>query len=150
MVLLSPGAAPTGCADDLSTEDAHPAPEPLTSFAGWDLDQLPRPKSPRTDVGATTAVLGGDVVTSAPELARLTGNLARVHHESAAGGGRRLVYGGHAIGLALHHLTQAFPGIVGVAGWHGCDHLAPVHEDDVVTSTVTVVEAEGCRAGSRP
>ena len=41
----------------------------------------------------------GDVVSSAPELARLTLNIAATHHDSRVGG-RRLVYGGHTIGLA--------------------------------------------------
>jgi acyl dehydratase len=81
---------------------------------------------------------GGDVVTSAPELARLTLNVAKVHHDSVAGGGRRLVYGGHTIGLALAQVTRALPQLVTVAGWEGCDHVGPVHEGDTLRSRVLV------------
>ena len=93
-------------------------------------------------------MLGGDVVTSAPELARLTGNIARVHHDSVAGGGSRLVYGGHTIGIAFHHVCQALPGILTVAGWHSCDHVAPVHEGDYLTSFVVVESVESHRSGA--
>src|SRR6202034_154238 len=57
--------------------------------------------SPGCRAGQTWVVPGGDVVSSAPELARLTLNVAMVHHDASAAGGQRLVYGGHAIGLAL-------------------------------------------------
>ena len=59
-----------------------------------------------------------------------------------SGGGVRLVYGGHSIGLAFHHVCQALPSLVTVAGWHGCDHLAPVHEGDLLTSSVVVDSAQ--------
>ncbi|KQT94783.1 acyl dehydratase [Marmoricola sp. Leaf446] len=146
MVLLSPSSEPTGRLDELSTDDSVEAPDPLRSLQGWDLESLP--SMPRPDVGAVFSVLGGDVVSSAPELARLTGNVARVHHDRDAAGGERLVYGGHSIGLALHHVCQALPGLVAVAGWHGCDHLAPVHEGDLVTSSVAVERSEDLHGGS--
>ncbi|HEX4254527.1 MAG TPA: acyl dehydratase, partial [Streptosporangiaceae bacterium] len=78
------------------------------------------------------------VVSSAPELARLTLNVAQVHHDAAAAGGTRLVYGGHTIGLALTQAVRALPALVTVLGWHSCDHLAPVHEGDTLHSTVEV------------
>ena len=49
-----------------------------------------------------------DVVSSAPELARLTLNIAATHHDSRVGG-RRLVYGGHTIGLALAQASRLLP-----------------------------------------
>lgn len=87
-------------------------------------------------------VLGADVVSSAPELARLTLDVARVHHDAAACGGERLVYGGHTIGLALSQAVRAFPDMITVLGWHGFDHLGPVHEGDALTSSVTVDKVE--------
>ena len=69
-------------------------------------------------------------------------NVASVHHDSAAGGGTRLVYGGHTIGLALSQATRAIPGLVTVLGWHGCDHLGPVREGDTLRSTVEVEVVE--------
>lgn len=147
MVLLSPSGEPTGRSDDLSADDDPvEVPDPLRSLRGWDLEPLP--SVPRPGAGAVFSVLGGDVVSSAPELARLTGNVARVHHDRDAAGGDRLVYGGHSIGLALHHVCQVLPGLVAVAGWHGCDHLAPVHEGDLVTSSVAVERSEDLPGGA--
>jgi acyl dehydratase len=133
----------TGHADDL---DAIGEPVDTTDLArlvaGWRLDSFAaRAGAPRVaglQAGQQLEVAGGDVVTSAPELARLTLNIAAVHHDYAAAGGERLVYGGHTIGLALAQAARALPSIVTVAGWHSCDHLAPVHEGDTLRSTVTV------------
>jgi len=148
MILLSPDAAPTGHADELDSDvDELVARDPLASLATWDLGVVPGSSAPRWEVGATYDVVGGDVVSSAPELARLTGNGALVHHDRTAGGGDRLVYGGHSIGLAFHHVCQVLPDLVTVAGWHGCDHLAPVREGDYLTSSVTIEDAQSVRVG---
>ncbi|MFC4530446.1 MaoC family dehydratase [Sphaerisporangium dianthi] len=88
--------------------------------------------------GERWEVGGGDVVSCAPELARLTGNVAQVHHDARAAGGARLVYGGHTIGLALSQAARALPNLVTVVAWHGCDHLGPVHEGDTLSSEISV------------
>jgi acyl dehydratase len=88
-------------------------------------------------------IAGGDLVSSAPELARLTLNLAMVHHDAAAGAGSRLVYGGHTIGIAAAQASRALPNLLAIVAWHGCDHLAPVREGDVLRSTL---ELEACEA----
>jgi len=77
------------------------------------------------------------VVSSAPELARLTTNVAAVHHDEFAQPGGRLVYGGHTIGIAMAQLCRAIPNLVTVAGWHGCEHTGPVREGDTLYGTVT-------------
>ena len=87
------------------------------------------------------------MVSSAPELARLTLNVAAVHHDAAAAGGRRLVYGGHVIGLALAQAVRSLPSIVTVVAWHGCDHLGPVHEGDTLRSTISVERVEDLPGG---
>ena len=47
------------------------------------------------------AIEGGDGDDAAPELARLSLNVAKAHPDAGASAhGRRLVYGGHAIGIA--------------------------------------------------
>jgi acyl dehydratase len=98
--------------------------------------------------GITIGVIGGDVVSSAPELARLTLNIAAVHHDRTAGpGGRRLVYGGHTVDLALAQLSRAFPTLATIVAWHGCDHLAPVHEGDTLVSEIAVQRLEPRAAG---
>jgi acyl dehydratase len=87
-------------------------------------------------------IAGGDLVSSAPELARLTLNIAMVHHDAAASaGGRRLVYGGHTIGIAAAQATRALHNLAAILAWHGCDHLAPVREGDILRSTL---ELEAC------
>ncbi|MDA0158993.1 MaoC family dehydratase [Solirubrobacter ginsenosidimutans] len=140
MLPLRDPAAVTGHADDIhaGTPDLDPALL-AEAIAGWDLAPLRSQGPAFADFreGTTWEIDGGDVVSSAPELARLTTNVALAHHDRAAGqGGRRLVYGGHTIGLAAAQLTRALPDLAFILAWHSCDHLAPVFEDDVLTSTV--------------
>ena len=82
-----------------------------------------------------------DVVTSAPELARLTLNIAATHHDWRVGG-QRLVYGGHTIGLALAQTTRLLPNLVTVLAWESCDHTGPVHEGDTLHSELHVEGAD--------
>jgi acyl dehydratase len=150
MLPLRDGSKETGLAEDLTGIGREPGYEELAAVtAGWDLDAYrtarPGPHFAGVRAGDVHVVVGGDVVSSAPELARLTGNVARVHHDASAGG--RLVYGGHTIGLALHQAVRALPDLLTVVGWHGCDHLAPVREGDTLTSTVTVERTEPLAAG---
>ncbi len=65
-----------------------------------------------------------------------------MHHDVAAAGGKRLVYGGHVIGLALAQAARSLPSLVTVAGWDSCDHLAPVHEGDTLRSTISVEQVD--------
>lgn len=119
-------------------------------FAGWRLDALGGDADARFSAlqpGTLFRVEHGDVVSSAPELARLTFNLAAVHHDEAAGGARRLVYGGHTIGLALAQISRALPDVVTVVGWHGCDHTGPVHEGDTLVSEIGVERCEPLASG---
>jgi len=147
MLPLRDAGARTGSADDLESVGAAPDRAALAAVVdGWHLDRFARrvsgPRFAELRVGQSFEVGGADVVSSAPELARLTLNVAKVHHDSQAAGGSRLVYGGHTIGLALAQAARALPGIVTVAGWHGCDHVGPVREGDTVRSTVTIERLE--------
>jgi acyl dehydratase len=130
----------TGHGDDLAAIGAAPSEEALVSLtSGWDLGAFPAPAGGiALEEGTEIEVDGGDVVSSAPELARLTLNVAKVHHDAEAGGDRRLVYGGHTIAVALAQVCRAIPGVVTVAGWDGCDHVGPVHEGDTLRSRVVV------------
>ncbi|MBL7502123.1 acyl dehydratase [Frankia sp. CNm7] len=133
----------TGHADDTGIVGTQPTPAELAAVVdGWDLkpfaELVAGPRFTDLAVGQTWRVGGGDVVSSAPELARLTLNVAQVHHDGAAAGGRRLVYGGHTIGIAFAQVTRALPSLVTVAGWEGCDHTGPVHEGDTLRGEVTV------------
>lgn len=140
----------TGHADDLDDVGAAIDPSWTGAISGWDLDGLRRSHA---DCGAVpnpgdrVEVVGGDVVDAAPQLARLTLNIARVHHDTKASGGRRLVYGGHTIGIALAQATRAFPGLVTVLGWHSCDHVGPVHEGDTLHSRISVGHVDALPGG---
>ena len=130
LIPLSPGASRPGHSDDMDTvtgDGGDWAP-------GWDLSSHPS--------GEIREVPFGDTVTSAPELARLTLNIAGAHHDPSAGiNDKRLVYGGHTIGIAAAQLNRAVPGLAYIVGWHSCTHLAPVFEGDVLRSTVEVTAA---------
>ncbi|MGB3441366.1 MAG: MaoC family dehydratase [Actinophytocola sp.] len=130
---------PTGHADDLSTVGA--AVEP--TVPDWDLAafraRVPGEHADAMAVGRRWRVPGGDVVSNAPELARLTVNIATTHHT----GDPRLVYGGHTIGVALAQVCRAIPNIVTVVAWESCDHLGPVHDGDTLTSEVEVLAVAG-------
>jgi acyl dehydratase len=83
----------------------------------------------------------GDVVSSAPELARLTLDIAATHHDERISATGRLVYGGHTIGIALNQAARALPNLVTVLGWQSCDHTAAVAEGDTLTSDLYVENA---------
>lgn len=134
----------TGHRDDLDASGG-PGVSLSTAVRGWVLgafrDAIPGPHAGGLHAGSVWEVGGGDVVSSAPELARLTLNIAAVHHDASTAG-HRLVYGGHTIGLALSQATRALPNLVTVTGWHGCDHTGPVREGDTLTSRVEVHQVE--------
>jgi acyl dehydratase len=123
----------------------------VEAFRSWRLDLfrefLAGPHFADMAAGTTWEVAGGDVVSSAPELARLILNLAMVHHDSSAGGGRRLVYGGHTIGLAAAQVARALPNLVTIVAWQSCDHLAPVREGDTLRSTIELEKTEPLASG---
>ena len=78
-------------------------------------------------------------MTDAPALVRLTQNLAPPHRDASLGqGGKRLVYGGHTVGLAQAGLVRLLPTAATVVGWHLCDHTGPVFEDDVLDVWATL------------
>jgi acyl dehydratase len=143
----------TDRADDLDRVGAEGAARELdAAIAGWDLAAyrrlVPGGHLAGLEVGQTWQPLGGDVVSAAPALARLGLNLAVAHHDAeASADGRRLVYGGHTIGLACAQLCRALPELVTVLAWHSCDHLAPVFEGDTLRSRIELERLEPLAGG---
>ena len=133
----------TGHDDDFDAIPTELDPGDLRlGWDGWSLAELA--PAPHVVDGAAWDAEGGDAVTCAPELARLSLNVAMAHHDrTATGTGRRLVYGGHTIGIAAAQATRVIPELVTIVGWHGCDHLAPVYEDDLLRSRITVEACDG-------
>jgi acyl dehydratase len=150
MLPLSGPDATTGHNDELSAIAAELDLAALRDLVtGWKPDPIAG-SSPAIRAGDSWTVESGDVVTSAPELARLTLNLAAVHHDyRAAGGIRRLVYGGHTIGLAAAQISKTLPGVLAILGWQSCDHLAPVYEDDTLFSSIEVEDVEPLTNGAK-
>ena len=119
----------------------------------WDLrayrNALPGPHFADLRADTSHRFESGDVVSNAPELARLTLNIAAVHHDrTAASSGERLVYGGHTIGIAAAQITRALPSLVTILGWHSCDHVAPVFEGDTLHSEIQIERRDPLLKGS--
>lgn len=144
---MLPRRQATGRRDDLSGIGGAIDVDALRERTrGWNLAALPPrgidgPGWSELSAGDRFSIEDADLVANATLLARLTLNLAAVHHDRRqTPDGRRLVYGGHTIGLAAHQAMRTLPRIVEILGWHRCDHTGPVHEADQLTSTLEVQE----------
>jgi acyl dehydratase len=120
--------------------------------ASWDLAAfrraVPGGHFADLEVGVTHVLEARDTVTAAPELARLTLNVAGAHTDAGASVyGQRLVYGGHTISLAAAQITRALPNLVTLLAWRSCDHTAPVFEEDVLRSEVGVEAVHALGSG---
>ncbi|HSO98999.1 MAG TPA: MaoC family dehydratase [Solirubrobacteraceae bacterium] len=150
MIPLRDPDADTGHADDLAAIPTTLDPDRVSAAvpAGWRLDRLraavPGPYLDDLAPGQAFTIEAGETVTGAPELARLTLNVATAHTDATASAhGRRLVYGGHTISVAAAHATRAIPAIATIVAWHGCEHMGPVFEGDVLRTELVV---ESCAA----
>lgn len=115
----------------------------------WRLDRLraaaPSPHHDELAAGQVFIVEAGETVTAAPELARLTLNVATAHTDATASAhGRRLVYGGHTISVAAAHATRAIPALATIVAWQSCEHVGPVFEDDVLRTEMRVEDVAAC------
>jgi citrate lyase beta subunit/acyl dehydratase len=148
---VRPGASAPGVADDLSAVGA-PADPMAYLPRDWTLAPLrEEPLGPlfsQLTIGEDFEIEAGETVTAAPELARLSLNIAMTHTDARSSVyGERLVYGGHVIGIAAAHVTRALPDLATVLVWHSCDHLGPTFEDDILTSRVEITGLEPLEDG---
>jgi acyl dehydratase len=156
MIPLRDAEAETGHADGFDHISAELDPDRVLAAvpAGWDLDPLraalPEGESAAELVpGGAYEVEGRDTVTAAPELARLTLNVARAHTDATGSPhGRRLVYGGHTISIAAAHVARALPGLATIVAWRSCDHLGPVFEGDVLGTKLEIEDSQGLEGSS--
>ncbi len=139
----------TGCADDLGVVPQELAPTALAAAVplDWRLDRLraatPPPHHGDLAPGQRFLVEAGETVTGGPELCRATLNIAQAHTDATGSVyDRRLLYGGHTIGVAAAHATRAIPAIATVVAWQGCDHTGPVFEGDVLRTELQVEQTE--------
>ena len=111
----------------------------LSSIPEWDFSSLLPSILP--PIGESVELEFRDTVTLAPELVRLTQNLAMTHTDAERSVyGKRLVYGGHTISMAAAQLSRALPDLVTILGWYHCDHTAPVFEEDILETSFTLLE----------
>jgi len=141
--------AATGHDDDLGAADPEVDLDAWADLApDWDAAPLRPPRPVEAELGERRTDPLRDAVTNAPELARLSQNVAGVHRDRTLGpGGRRLVYGGHTIGLAQASLCRLLPDTGTVVGWQSCDHPAPVFEEDVLSFHHTVLDERPSGSG---
>jgi 2-methylfumaryl-CoA hydratase len=137
--------ADTGRKDDFDWMPNSFSDDDLTAAmpSDWDLSALQSSitglATPNFAEGEEVIIAGKDTITCAPELVRLTLNIAYAHSDASRSYlGKRLVYGGHTIALAHQAITRAFPSMLGVIAWQSCDHLGPVLEDDIIGTSFTV------------
>jgi acyl dehydratase len=150
MIPLRDPDAETGHADDFSQipQELDQAKVVAAVPDDWRLDRLraatPGPYHADLEPGQAFVVEAGETVTGAPELARLTLNVASAHTDATGSAhGRRLVYGGHTISIAAAHATRAIPAIATIVAWKGCDHIGPVFEGDVLRTELSVQDVAG-------
>jgi 2-methylfumaryl-CoA hydratase len=136
--------AQTGHLDDFSFMPESIAPEALLGLMpDWDYsafrDRIKGEHFADLRVAEQRAVTARDTITLAPELVRMTLNMAMTHTDAGRSVyGERLVYGGHTIAMAAAQITRVLPNMMSILGWFKCDHLAPVFEQDIIESRVTI------------
>jgi 2-methylfumaryl-CoA hydratase len=136
--------AQTGHLDDFSFMPESIAPETLLGLMpDWDYsafrDRIKGEHFADLRVAEQRAVTARDTITLAPELVRMTLNMAMTHTDAGRSVyGERLVYGGHTIAMAAAQITRVLPNMMSILGWFTCDHLAPVFEQDIIESRVTI------------
>lgn len=133
--------ADTGLKSDFSMMPEEISGEDLlASVPDWRISAMTKAVGGRCyETGQVIEVEARDTVTSAPEMVRMTLNLAMTHTDATKSVyNRRLVYGGHTISLAAAQLSRVMPDLVTILAWFNCDHVAPVFENDILGSVVTI------------
>ncbi len=137
-------------ADTGQTDDFSCMPEQLSDtdiiarLPEWQLEPLRLAgEGPAYTSGMQFHPEARDTVTSAPELVRLTLNLAMAHTDASRSlYRRRLVYGGHTLGIAAAQLSRVLPELATILAWYRCEHLAPVFEEDILGSVISIQEVQ--------
>lgn len=121
---------------------------------GWKLSAMAAERylvpAPPLAAGDRVVIGPQDTVTCAPELVRITGNIAFTHTDASRSYlGKRLVYGGHTISITLAQIGRALPNMLTLIGWQGCEHTAPVLEEDIIRTEFSVTSATPAAAGGK-
>jgi acyl dehydratase len=137
--------AVTGASDSFDTIPAELDWEQIEAAVPveWHMDdfrrEIPGEHFEEMTEGTLYRVEARDSITSAPELARLTLNVAKAHIDASSSPySKRLVYGGYTISMASAQIVRALPNLVTLLGWRSCDHTEPVFEGDVLRTEFTI------------
>jgi 2-methylfumaryl-CoA hydratase len=137
--------AVTGHSDELDFIPSDISSDALKDAvpASWDTslfkELINGPHFNEVEEGHHFIIKARDTITNAPELTRLTLNLAKTHTDAGASVyGQRLVYGGQTISIAAAHIIRALPNVMTHIAWTHCNHAAPVFENDILRSEVIV------------
>ena len=148
--------ADTGHHDDFGwIKNSFDDAELLATLPGhWNLGPLASEvtglRAPTTAVGDEFEIAPQDTVTCAPELVRMSLNIAYTHTDATRSYlGQRLVYGGHTISLALAQIGRGLPNLLAMIAWRYCDHLGPVLEGDIISTRFKVVGLTEAPQGGR-
>ena len=115
--------ADTGHADDLDAIGRSAGADDLQRVlpTGWALAAAAPWRGLRAAgirPGQAFGIEARDTVTSAPELVRLSLNMAMAHTDARLSYlGERLVYGGHTIFMAFAQVTRALPNLLTILAW---------------------------------
>ena len=148
MVPCRDSDANTGHADDLSVmPEVISKKDVLASIPDWNYSVLPV-EAIDFNPGEVIDVEARDTVTMAPELVRMSLNMAMTHTDvSRSVYDKRLVYGGHTISMAASQLARILPSLAMIVCWYKCDHVAPVFEEDILSSRIHVKEVNDVAGG---
>ncbi len=140
------------CLDSFGTEALGPRIQEALP-ARWQIDRLAAGwagrKATALRPGARFRIEARDTITAAPELARLTLNMAMAHTDARASYlGNRLVYGGHTLSIAFAQVTRALPNLLTMLAWETCEHIAPVTDGDRLRSDFVIVEVGAAPVGA--
>lgn len=154
MISCRDANAATGHDDDFTAIGAEITKQDMHNAlpTDWDLAPLESSvtglKPNQLEPGDEVSIAPRDTITCAPELVRLTLNIAYTHTDATKSYfGKRLVYGGHTISLALAQVTRAMPAMITVVGWSGCDHTGPVIEEDLIRTQFKVMDKQSVAQG---
>ncbi len=146
----------TGQDDDFSFIGSEFSQEELLAAlpSTWDLAPLASEvtglRPPDLEVGDTVEIAARDTITCAPELVRMSLNIAFTHVDARHSYlGQRLVYGGHTISMALAHVTRALPNTLSMVAWRHCNHLAPVLEEDIISTRFEIIDIVAAPVGGK-
>jgi len=143
--------ADTGHADDVESIGRSAGPGDLQRAlpTGWALAAASGWRGLRAAGirrGQVFRIEARDTVTSAPELVRISLNMAMAHTDARLSYlGERLVYGGHTIFMAFAQVTRALPNLLTILAWDSCDHTAPVIENDRLRTAFTITDVVAAR-----